>query len=109
MDVNDNAGNLTPRVVLSSIASLLAPTEDAKSPAFLTKRGFVMSNTESSQILRTPVDPAGAGARLRHARDGVASVHQACRGDRTANALAVASSIGNEKRKVAPRPGTSIN
>jgi hypothetical protein len=29
MVVNDNAGNLTPRVVLRSIASMLAPTGDA--------------------------------------------------------------------------------
>ncbi len=28
MDVNDNAGNLTPCGVLSSIASMLAPTGD---------------------------------------------------------------------------------
>jgi len=30
MDVNDNAGSLTPRGVLSSIASRLAPTERQK-------------------------------------------------------------------------------
>ncbi|WP_460141816.1 hypothetical protein [Pseudomonas sp. S2_E01] len=30
MEVNDNAGYLTPRVVLESIASMLAPTEDGR-------------------------------------------------------------------------------
>ncbi len=94
MDVNDNAFILDERVALETIASRLAPTID------LICRRFCDRHI-------TPV-----GASLLAKAD--ASDCQACRGvfrfiDRTANAVAVSSSIGNEKRNVAPRPGTSIN
>ena len=94
MDVNDHAFILDKRGALESIASRLAPTID------LICRGFCDRHI-------TPV-----GASLLAKAD--AAVCQACRGvlrfiDRTANAVAVSSSIGSENRNVAPRPGTSIN
>ena len=61
---------------------------------------------------KSVADPKNCGSQP--AGDAVTTVCQACPGvfrfmDRTASAAAVCSSIGNENRNVAPRPGLSTN
>ncbi|MCY1258059.1 hypothetical protein D9M68_48950 [compost metagenome] len=96
MDVNDNAFILDERGALETIASKLAPTglvgvrKICKHPKKLWERACSRWGLVSTKVF------------------------QACLGvlrfiDRTANAVAVSSSIGSENRNVAPRPGTSIN
>jgi hypothetical protein len=94
MDVNDNAFIPDERGAFENFASRLAPTG-----------GYLSITKSAANQVKCGSEPA---------REAGASVCQACLGvlrfiDRTASADAVSSSIGNENRKVAPRPGTSIN